>query len=224
MTMGMVISLADAFRPVQLVQVHQHGTAGVGDVSHVRPTACSAGEVPDDPGVNVAEDGIAALGRFAYTCNVVENPLHFGTGEVGGQGEADLFAEPVLADVAFKLFTDFVGAGVLPDDGVVEWFAGIFVPNDGGFALIGDTNSNDVGGGEVAFLHRAFDDVLGARPNFHGIMFHPAWFGIDLFVFQLVAADRLASVVEDHAAGTGCTLVNRGYVILGHFSLLTDEK
>jgi hypothetical protein len=43
----------------------------------------------------------------------------------------------------------------------------------------------------------------------------PARLGENLLVFELVGAHGLTSVVENHAAGTGRTLVNSGN-ILGH--------
>ena len=51
--------------PVQRLQVHQHGPAGVGDVGDVHAAVRAAGEVPQHPGVGVAEDGVAALGGLA---------------------------------------------------------------------------------------------------------------------------------------------------------------
>ena len=51
--------------PVLGRQVHQHRAAGVGDVGDVQAAVGAAGEVPDDPGVHVAEQQVARLGALA---------------------------------------------------------------------------------------------------------------------------------------------------------------
>ena len=53
--------------PVQRLQVHQHGPAGVGDVGDVHAAARPAGEVPQHPGVGGAEDRVALLGVASRT-------------------------------------------------------------------------------------------------------------------------------------------------------------
>src|SRR4029077_7719142 len=104
--------------PVQGDQVHQHGAAGVGDVRHVHATPDAAGEVPQQPGVDGAEDGLAAFGVGAQTVDVVEHPLQFAAREVGGRGQARLGPDHLAAAVPVQAGGDPVGPGVLPDDGV----------------------------------------------------------------------------------------------------------
>jgi hypothetical protein len=50
-------------------------------------------------------------------------------------------------------------------------------------------------------------------------MFHPTGARVDLFVFQLVHADRFPLMVEDHAAGAGGALIDGGN-IFAHVSVL----
>ena len=57
--------------------------------------------------------------------------------------------------------------------------------------LVTPTAAMSAGGGP-GFFQRPFDDVLGALPNFHGVVLDPAGLGIDLFVFHLMSADRFA--------------------------------
>ena len=49
--------------------------------------------------------------------------------------------------LCFELLAESGGAAILPDDGVVDGLAGCAVPDDGGFALVGDAD-----GGNVAWL------------------------------------------------------------------------
>ena len=68
--------------PVERLEVHQHGAAGVGHVGDVHAAVGAAGEVPEQPGVGVAEDRVAALGRLADPVDVLEDPLDLAAGEV----------------------------------------------------------------------------------------------------------------------------------------------
>ena len=78
----------DLVVPAQGVEVHQHGAGGVGDVGDVHAAVDAAGQVPEDPGVDVAEDQVAGLGLGAGTLDVVEDPLDLGAREVGRQRQA----------------------------------------------------------------------------------------------------------------------------------------
>ena len=132
--------------PVEGLQVHQHGAAGVGDVGGVDAAVGAAGEVPQHPGVGVAEEGVARFGGLADAVDVLQDPLDLAAGEVGGRRQARLAADGLAVAVAFEGGGDGVGAGVLPDDGVVVRAAVARVPDDGGLALVGDADRGQVGG------------------------------------------------------------------------------
>ncbi len=53
--------------------------------------------------------------------------------------------------VALELLADVGSAAALPNDGVVNRLAGLFFPDDGGFALVGDADAGDLIGIDVAF-------------------------------------------------------------------------
>ncbi|MNV81194.1 hypothetical protein D3C71_1748430 [compost metagenome] len=53
--------------------------------------------------------------------------------------------------VTLELFADVGGAAALPDDGVVNRFAGLFFPDDGGFTLVGDADTGDLIGIDIGF-------------------------------------------------------------------------
>src|SRR5690606_32393199 len=176
----------DLVVPVERFQVHQHGAAGVGHVGDVLAAVGAAGEVPDDPGVDVAEDGVAALGCFAHAVNVLQDPFHLRAGEVGRQRQTNLGAEAILAAVARERVDDTVGPRVLPDNRVVIGLAGVLVPDDGCLALVGNAHGGDVVGGRAGLTHRFPDHVLGARPDFQRVVLHPAGLRVDLLVLHLV--------------------------------------
>jgi hypothetical protein len=59
-------------------------------------------------------------------------------------------------------------------------------------------------------FQRATDHALGLLPDLQRVVLHPAGLRVDLPVLQLVGADRLAAMVEDHAAGAGGALIDGG--------------
>src|SRR5215216_5290570 len=160
-------------------------------------TVGSAGQVPDHPCVNVAEEYFTFFGLCAYTLNILQNPFDLGAGEIGCQRQTDFFAEAILAAIFGKLIADSVGAGILPDNRVVNRLAGCLLPDDRGLTLIGYTDRGEVLGRNIAFLESAFDHFLAALPDFDGIVFHPAWLWVDLFVFLLINRYNFACMIED---------------------------
>src|SRR3712207_8149811 len=56
--------------PVEGLEVHQHGAARVGDVGDVQAAVRTAGQIPDDPRVHVAEQQVAGLGAVGGAVDV----------------------------------------------------------------------------------------------------------------------------------------------------------
>ena len=205
----------DFIVPVERGQVHEHRAAGIGDVSHMHAAVGAAGQVPNDPGVNVAKDGIALLGRLANARHIVQDPAHLGAGEIGRQGQTNMGAEAILPTVCGPHVAQIGRARVLPDNGIVVRFASAAIPHDGGLALIGDANRGDVGHVNVALRQRALDHFIRARPDLHRIMLNPPRLGIDLLMFLLIETNHLTAVIKHHEASAGGALVYR-CCILSH--------
>ena len=102
---------------------------------------------------------------------------------------------------------DAIGAGVLPDDGVVPGTSGLRVPDDGGFPLVRDADRREIGGGQAAAVEGAGDRFVDPGADLQGIVLDPAGPGQDLIVFDLVAGDFPAVTVEDHESRAGRPLV-----------------
>ena len=130
--------------PVERLQVHQHRAAGVGHVGHVRAAVGPAREVPDAPGVDVAEHQVAGLGPRARAVDVVEDPAHLGPGEVRGERQTGLLAEPVLPAVRRQRVDDVLLPRVLPHERVVDGLARVPVPDDRRLALVRDADRGEV--------------------------------------------------------------------------------
>jgi hypothetical protein len=111
-----------------------------------------------------------------------------------------------------------VSAGILPNNRIAVRLASVFVPNNCSFALVGNTESSNIFGVDIADFEGIFNHALGALPNFIGIVFHPSRLRIDLLVFLLVAANYLSPAIEYDKSGAACSLVDRCYVFFGQLS------
>ena len=136
-------------------------------------------------------------------------------------GRPGLAPDDVAAAVAVECRRDAVGAGVLPDDRVVVRPAGVLVPHQRRLPLVGDAECGKVVGGQFGLVQRRRHHRRGAFRDLDGVVLDPARLRQDLFVFELMAADLGAVVVEDHAPGAGGALVDRGDE-LGQFLLPPD--
>ena len=168
----------------------------------------TTGQVPDQPGVGVAEEQVAAFCALACAFNVVQDPLDLGAGEVGGEVQADDVVVLANALFACELFNDFLGAGVLPDDCVVDGLTGVLVPHDGGFTLVGDADCSDFVVVDFAVCHSHCYDLTDVLPNFGCVVLDPAGLGEDLLVLELALSHVLARLVEQDRAGAGGALVD----------------
>ena len=116
-------------------------------------------------------------------------------------------AEAIVADGAGEFTANGVGAHILPDDGVGVRGAGVAIPDDGGFALVGNADGGDIGTAEIGAGKSFADDLLGTLPDFLGVVLNPAWLGVDLGVLVLGHGDDLAGLIKNHTAGAGSALV-----------------
>jgi hypothetical protein len=96
---------------------------------------------------------------------------------VRGKGEATEVEEPVGALLGFELPNQSFGPGVRPDDGVVERLPCYFVPKDGCFALVCESNGTYLGSVKAAmdkFLGCVFYTSLYRPKKFMWILFVPS--------------------------------------------------
>ena len=132
---------ADLVAPSAGFDVIHQGARGVGGVRHM---GLSAGETPDQKTVDGAEQQLSGFGTAARALNRVENPFDLGAGEIGIEQKPGGVAHHVLMAIIAQNLANLGGAAVLPDDGVVDGAAGGFIPDHGGFALIGDADASNI--------------------------------------------------------------------------------
>ena len=190
--------------PLPGMDVQQQGATGVADVGAV---ALTPRQLPNQPGVNGAKSQFTGLCLCTGTRNVVEQPAQFGGREIGVEAQAGALLNEWLHPLFAPLLAQRFGAPVLPDDGGVQWHAGLAVPQQGGFALVGDAHAPDVGGRQVALGEHLLRCVALAVPKTQGVVFYPARLRVNLREFLLRHADDVAVVVENNGPGAGGALV-----------------
>ena len=122
------------------MDVEQHGSRRIGGVCGV---SVPAGQAPQQEAIHGAEGQLAALRPGARAIHVVENPGDLGGGEIRIQEQSRLAGNQILVTVRPQRVAVLGGAPVLPDDGAIHRLAGAPVPDDGGLALVGDSNGGD---------------------------------------------------------------------------------
>ncbi|MNI42392.1 hypothetical protein D3C73_966870 [compost metagenome] len=194
----------DLVVPILRVQIEQHRARRVAAIGAVHR---AAGQLPDQPGIHRAESQLAALGHLARAGHVVQQPRELGAREIGVQHQARARLQEVGVPVVAQLVAHWRGAAVLPDDGAGKRAAGGAFPDQRGFALVGDADGGDVGGGGAGIAQRFARHVQLAVPDLAGIVFHPARPWIVLAEFTLADAAHHARAVEYDGSRAGRALV-----------------
>jgi hypothetical protein len=99
--------------------------------------------------------------------------LDLASGKIGCRWQSGFAPNGFACAVCFKLAHNAIGARVLPDDGIVDWFACSGIPNDSGFTLIGDADSDEVLRREVGLGKRDLNCLASTLVNLHGVVFYP---------------------------------------------------
>jgi len=186
--------------PVERLEVPHQGARRVGHVRHVQAAVPAAGQVPEHPGVHRPEGQLAVLGALSRAVHVVEDPGDLRSREVGGERQAGLVAQAVEAFVAGGFAHERAGAGVLPDDRVVDGLAALAVPDHGGLALVGDTDRHQVADLEPAAVECPSHHCDNIPQDLLGVVLHPARARKDLLVFLLAEGDDPTLLIEYQAA------------------------
>src|SRR6218665_394643 len=145
----------------------------------------SAGQIPEQPGVHGAREKFTALSSHASSWNRIKYPRDLGRRKVGGKGESGLWGEPGATAPRRKPVNLWLGTGVLPHDCVGDRGAGVSIPDDGGLALVCDTDRGDLGGRGTRSAEYVKHCRCDTVPHLEGVMFNPAGLRKNLFVFTL---------------------------------------
>ena len=180
----------------------------------------AAGQAPKQEAVDGPEGELATFRALSRAGYVVEQPGSLGCREIGVEQKPGLFRNHGLAAIGLELLAQRIGAPVLPDNRIVDRFAAVAIPDDRGFALIGDADRRDLGCVPAALRQRALDHRQGIAPDVLGIVFDPAVPGEVLGKFLLGDTRGFAGLVEQEGPAGGRTLIDgqdavwSGHVVL----------
>src|SRR6266404_3765389 len=130
--------------PLERVEVHQLGAAGIGHVGYVDAAMRPTSEMPDQKSIDIAKQKIAGFSLCACACNLFENPANLKATEISRERKAGLAAIAVLSATRSEFGYRGSNTRVLPDNRVVNGLPTFLVPDHGGFALVGDSDRSQV--------------------------------------------------------------------------------
>ena len=194
--------------PIVLADVKEHRPARVGRIRHMRPPA---DEVPRQKAVHRAEADFPALGALVQP-KPIQQPAQLAAGKIG------VWHEPCHGfDVLFKSFLaesgdNRRGSAALPDNRIVQRPAGFPIPEQRGFALVGDADCRD-----AVQRNAGNADDLAQRVNLRienrrRVVLHPAGLRINLLKFVAFHGDDPRAFVEQNGAGAGRPLIERNHI------------
>ena len=191
--------------PCLLIDIEDHGAAGIGVVSGKRP---AGGQTPDEPAIDGAEEKFPGLSLGTGTWNIVEKPADLACTETGIDLQArTLFNQLLHTRLLAPLATQFSATGILPNQCMIDWLTRQLVPSYDGLSLVGD-GEGIVVGIEITAFEQPTDGLDGVGINLLGIMFHPSGLRIILLVSHRGAREQLALLVKEKRLGSRCALVN----------------
>ena len=173
----------------------------------------SAGELPDEPRFDRAEQQLPTFGAVARVRHVVKQPLELRSGEIRVGQKSGLLGDHFgYAAFFLERIRDPRRAAALPDDRVVDGSAACPVPEDRRFALVGDPDALHAAGC-ARFFQRLRADAALAFPYLKRVVFHPAGLRIVLFEILLRLAGDRAVRAEEDGSRAGRALVERENIV-----------
>ena len=192
--------------------VVKHGARGIGGVGGMGATA---GQFPDQKTVHGAKRQGATFCAVARAGNGIEQPFHFGGGKIGVEQQSGAGRDHCGMAVFLQRGTDIGSAAVLPDDGVMDRLAGTAIPDQSGFALIGDADGGDINRCQPRLFNRRARSSRNRSPQISRVMFNPTRSREMLRKFFLRLCHHSQMSIENNGARRGCALVDGKD--MGHF-------
>ena len=176
------------------MDIEKHGTAGIGVVRHMDGTAC---QLPDQPGVNRAEEQLTLFCTFSRSGNIIQKPLDLGSGKIGIRYKACFGTDGIRNAFCHKIVNNIRSTAALPDNCVGNRLTGHFIPDNRRLALIRDADRCDVFRGHSKLPHGRAGNFQCGKPDFFRVMLDPAGFREDLPEFFLSNGTDVSSLVKE---------------------------
>ena len=199
-----VEQLAELVRPVAGTDVVEHRAARVRRIGRVDAPIGSAGQLPEQPGVDGAEREVVVDGHAAR----MQQPRELRCREVRIEHEPRGAADHRLVPGRAQLIAAFGGTAVLPHDRARPRLAGAPIPDHDGLALVRDADRRDR---LAAIVHLPYDltERLGRRsPDVLRVVLDPARSREVLRKLAVRMRTRLAVVADGEGAHPRCSGVD----------------
>ena len=149
--------------------------AGVGAVCEMNASPRSAGELPEEVRIDVAEENFTRFGALACAWNVIQHPANLQAAEVGGERQAGLCPKPIGSAVALQIGNVRANPGVLPDQRIVNGLPGRPVPEYCRLALVSDADRREVsrGGGLCCCMASSITSSVRRQISLASCSTHP---------------------------------------------------
>src|SRR5439155_18156235 len=134
-------------------------------------------------------------------------------GKVSVGNQTGLLSEQRFETTLLEAITHRGGAAVLPHNGIANRPAGAAVPDDGGFALVGNADGGDITRSQLRIRECLRRHARLRRPDFIRIVLDPAGLWEKLREFLLGDGDDISAVIEYDRARTGCALIESKNVL-----------
>ncbi len=190
--------------PASAMDIEELRARGVGRVGDMEPPA---GEIPDQPGIDGAEGEFAALRPGARAFDIIQHPLQLRAREIGIDHQPRPRLDQRSGAVGAQPLADRRRAAILPDDGVADRRAGLAIPQQRGFPLIGDADGGDLAGPHARARQHLRRDSALRGPDIPRPMLDPARPWEKLLEFLLGDAARPPFGIEEDGARAGGALV-----------------
>jgi hypothetical protein len=132
--------------------------------------------------------------------HVVQQPPDLARREIGVDEQTGPHLNRLARAIRFEPLAEVRRPAVLPDDGVVNRFAGLAIPDDGRFALIRDADGRDVLRAHLGPPQGFDGDADLRRPDFLRVVLDPPGRRKHLCEFLLGDRANRAVTIEDDGA------------------------
>jgi uncharacterized damage-inducible protein DinB len=166
-----------------------------------------AGEMPEKPGIDGPERQLASARARSRARDMIQEPGDLRAAEIRVDYKARPLSHQVIGAGLPQFLAQRGGTTVLPDNRIVQRFAALPVPHDGGFALVCDAYGRQIFKVDARGGHCLARDLTLSGEDFFRIMLDPSGLRVDLPDLTLGYSNGSALFVEEDGARTGGTLI-----------------
>src|SRR5260370_19493927 len=133
----------------------------------------SARQIPQKKGVDLSEKQLASRRLRPGAGNIFKQPAQLQSAEVRAQRQSSLRPEAILPALVGEARDIFRNPCILPNDRIRNRLAGLALPEDGSFSLIGDADRGQIRSAKSALRERVCNPFFRAAQDFQRIMLPP---------------------------------------------------